>query len=86
MAAGIGTIYAKDTCISSTCAVGIWIGCASVGSACTGCICTRDAFARDMKPRALAELGVTLAGQGINDCCYWLFMGLVFTSMHSVSC
>ena len=54
MAADIGSTCAGDTCIGSTCAVSTWIKCTSIGDARTGYICAQGAFARDVKPRALA--------------------------------
>ena len=82
MTADIESICAKDTCIGSTCAVGTWIGCAGIGSACTRSICARGVFAGDVKLRALARLGVILAGLGVYDCC---FIGLVFALIDGVS-
>ena len=82
MAASIGSICAKDTCIGSTCAMGIWIGCAGVGGTCTGYICARGIFAGNVEPRELARSGVILigTGAGINDCCCLLsLIGLKFS-------
>ncbi len=78
MAAGIGSTYARDTCINSTCAMGTWIGYTGVASACTGGICAKSASVGGVEPRALVGLGVTLVGLGLNNCCLQLFMGLIF--------
>ncbi len=86
MVAGIGSTCARNTCIGSTCAVGTWIGCAGVEGACTGGVCAKSASVGGVEPRALAGLGVTLAGPGVNDCCLRSFMGLIFALTKGVCC
>lgn len=65
MAAGIKSIYAKDTCISKSCTFSIWIGCFGVGSAYTRDICARSTFIRGVELRALAVLGIIWHIRGI---------------------
>ena len=85
MTTGIGSTCAKNICIGSTCTIGTWIECTSVGVVCIGCICTRGAYVRGIEPRTLIVLGVTLAGLGINDCSLQLFVELIFALIDGVS-
>ena len=86
MAANIKSISARNTYISSTYAVGTWIGCAGIRGACTRCICARGAFAESVKSKALAKLEVILIGLELNDCCFLSFIGWIFTSIERISC
>ena len=43
-------------------------------------------FVGGVEPRALPRLRVTLTGPGVNDCCFWLLMGLIFALTEKVSC
>lgn len=86
MADDIGSICLKDTCIGSTYTVGIRIWFAGITSACTGCICAKGAFARDIESRILARLGVILVGPTVNDYYLLLFMRLIFASMERLNC
>ncbi len=80
------SIGAMDTCIGSTYAIGTWTRYTGVGGTCTGGICARSTFVGGVEPRALAGLGVTLAGPRVNDCCLWLFMGLIFALTKGMYC
>lgn len=84
--ADIGSTCTKDTCISSTYAVGSLIGYVGIGVANTGSICARSAFVGDVEPRALAGSGILLAGPRVIDYCLWLLMRLVFVWMNCMSC
>lgn len=86
MAAGIGNIYIKDTCISITCIISTWIKYAGIKNTFTKVIYIRYAYFGGVKPRVLAELIVTLTDLwvrlidlSINEYCLWLFIKLIFT-------
>ena len=86
MAADIRITYAKDICIGSIYAIGTWIKCADIMSACTECIYTSNVFVKDVEPKTLVESEVILAGLGINNYCFQLSIRLTFTSIEKLSC
>lgn len=86
MTAGIRNIFARNTCISSTCVVGTWIRCACIKRAYTGYICAKDTFIRSVEPRALAKLGITLASSETNDNCLQLLMRFIIVSIERLNC
>lgn len=75
----------KNTCISSTCTVNIWIRYTGIRNACTGYIYDRNTFVENIKLKALARLGVILTGLGINNCCFWLFIKLIFALIEYIN-
>lgn len=85
LATGIGSICARNTCISSICAIGIWIGCTNIGSAHTGCIYSMGTFARVVKLNTLVGSKVTLTSSGVNNLFFLLFMGLILVSIQRLS-
>lgn len=54
-------------------------------NACIKCICTRNAFARNVELRALAGSKVISAGPELNDYCFLLFIKLIFTLTGEIS-
>lgn len=84
MGTGIKSTFARDAYISSTCTVSTWIRYAGIRSVYTGGICIRSAFIKGVEPRVLAGLRITLAGLGINNCCFGLFMELIFALIERV--
>lgn len=85
MAASIGSAYIEDACIDSTCAIGIWIGCADDGSDYIIGIYARSAFVEGVRPKTLAGSRVILADLVANDYYFILSMRLIFALTDSVS-
>lgn len=79
-------IYTRNIYIDSICAMNTWIGCANIRDAYISYICAKSAFARSVKPRALAESGIILSYLEINDCCFLLFIELIFDLIEEISC
>lgn len=65
--ASIESTCTRDIYIDSTCAMGTWIKYAGIGGTCIGGICVKSICIRDVEPRILAGLRVTLAGPGVKD-------------------
>lgn len=85
MTSDIRSTCAKDTCISSIYTLGIWIRCVGIEDTCTKFIYTNSIFVGGIEPKVLAGSRVTLASPGINDCCFLLFLRLIFALIKGVS-
>lgn len=70
-----------------------WIGCAGVRSAHIGYICARGTYAEIVELKTLARSGIILGGisiifigKGVNNCCFWLYIKLIFSLIDGMSC
>lgn len=83
---GIKSIYTRDICINNTCTLNTWMRCANIEKACTKNICTINIFIRDVEPRILIELVITLIFLRRNNYCLQLFIRLIFALIEEMSC
>lgn len=88
-------IWIKSTGIVVTYIGGIYIGDISIMVTCIGGtyilgICTRNIFVRSIELviwlKVLVWLRIILAGPRINNCCFILFMSLIFPFKNNTNC